>query len=400
MGLVLNRHATFLGRELLKLGFELRRQVAVPDDPPAMREALEEALARADLVITTGGLGPTSDDRTVEVIGQTLGLSLREDRAVRESIADRFARHGSKPLDAIFRQALIPEGAKALLNANGTAPGLFAPLQGKTARVLLVLPGPPSELEPMFENQAAPMLREEFKVAAPLDMRIVRVAQVGESVVQDMVEARLRESFPDLEIGYCARPGEVDVRLMSKARREILDPAEALAREILGEHVFGGDGAELEDVVVNALRQREQTLCVAESCTGGHLADRITNVPGASEVFRQGWVTYSNEAKIRELNVPSETLEKYGAVSALTAQAMADGARRRAESDFALAVTGIAGPSGGSVSKPVGTVFIALAGPEQVQVHKGLYAYDRLTFKWSASQAALNMLRLELRKER
>lgn len=389
LGDVLNSHLSFIAREIFPLGLRIDRQIAVPDGE-AIRNAIEESLGAAEIIFITGGLGPTTDDITREITAELLGLKLKHNPAILRSIQERAASRGFRLTDRVARQANVPEGAKVLPNEYGSAPGLY--LQ-KAAIHLFLVPGPPRELHPMFRAFVLPILRD-IVPAKTTDRRMFRIAGMGESLVEEAVGEQLL-ALPGLELGYCARPGEMDLRLIGES--SVLDQGERIVRGKLGPAIFSADGSDLEAVVVKLLMQRKQTLAVAESCTGGYLAHRITNVPGGSAIFFGGWVTYSNEAKIAMLGVDPRLIEAEGAVSNKVAQAMAEGARANTNSDFALATTGIAGPTGGSVGKPVGTVFIALAGRDRpVSVQKRFFPDDRPTFKELTAQAALEMLRREL----
>ncbi len=368
LGRVLNSHQQWICRQLADAGYSVQRQVTVPDTSAAIADSVTEALARADWVITTGGLGPTSDDLTREVIARVLGRSLREDPAIRTELAAFFARRNRPMPPRTAIQALVPEGARVLPNRHGTAPGLFFILDPNPFRAarpawLVMLPGPPRELQPMFRSEVLPRLTELCPLSAPFACRILRTVGIGESQVEQLIDEPLRVlTRAGLELGYCARPGEVDVRLVSHgpAAETMVLAAEQEIRRLLGQHIFGEGDSELDQVVVALLAERKKSLAVAESCTGGLIAHRITNVPGASSVFRGGLVAYSNDAKQTLLGVRPETLDLHGAVSEATAREMAAGARARFAADYALAVTGIAGPGGGTQEKPVGTVFIAL----------------------------------------
>ena len=288
-------------------------------------------------------------------------------------------------------QALRPREATVLANEFGTAPGLYLPADcgGKPSPHFFLLPGPPRELHPMFLEKVLPILRT-IAPASEFGMRIYRIGGLGESLVEERVGEELLAL--GIELGYCARPGEVDVRTIGAP--ELLERAEAIIRERLGGHIVSVDERSVEKVVVDLLRERGATVAVAESCTGGHLANLLTNVPGASAVFLEGFVTYANEAKTRALGVDAALISAHGAVSAEVATAMAEGARAQAGVDFALATTGIAGPSGGTEEKPLGTVFIALAGKGIVtQAQRFRFATDRETFKHLTVQTALDLLR-------
>jgi nicotinamide-nucleotide amidase len=355
---------------------------------------------RADLVITTGGLGPTSDDITRDRIAEMLGKKLIEDPATLAHIKSFFEIR-KRPMPERTRvQAMIPEGATILHNPHGTAPGLAIEVRPnpfrKAASWLIMLPGPPRELRPMFTDTVAPLLKRMLPLESPFVCRTLRTTGIGESVVEQRIGERLGTLVKaGLELGYCARPGQVDVRLAARGREAepLVQAAEALVRKQLDARIFGNENQELESVIVEMLAQRKQTLALAESCTGGCIANRITNVPGASAVLLAGLVTYSNAAKQRFLGVRAETLEAHGAVSETVAREMAEGARRETGADYALSVTGIAGPSGGTAAKPVGTVFIGLAGPFETLVEQNFNPYDRETFKQVTAQQAMDLWR-------
>lgn len=411
LGRVLNTHQQWLCRRLADLGYVVTRQVAVPDTAHDIQSAVREALGRADLIIATGGLGPTSDDVTRDLIAQLLGKKLRLDDAVLNHIKRRFAARRLPMPKNNEVQALVPEGAMVLANPNGTAPGLamevspnpfrnFGDSQNSRSKTWLVmLPGPPRELRPMFDNFVVPLLRREFPLAAPFVCRTLRTSGIAESLVQEKIEAPLNTlAAAGLEIGYCARAGRVDVRLSARGGngKKIVRAAEAIVQKILGAQIYGFDDEEIEVVVVRLLTERKKTLALAESCTGGGIAHRVTNVPGASAVFPGGFVTYGNGSKQKFLGVRAATLAAHGAVSEAVAREMAEGARSQLGADFAIAVTGIAGPGGGTKEKPAGTVFIGLAGGFGTVVERKFNAYERETFKEVTAWQALEMLRVRL----
>ena len=405
LGRVLNTHQQWLCRQLADRGYAVARQVAVPDTGHDIQQAVREALSRADLVITTGGLGPTSDDITRDLIAQLLGTALHEDATVLAHIENFFAAR-KRPMPAKTRvQALVPEGAIVLSNPHGTAPGLAMEVKpnpfrpGGHSSWLILLPGPPRELRPMFADSVAPLLNRVLPQKIAFACRTLRTTGIGESVVQERIEEPIQRLInTGLELGYCARPGQTDVRLSAHGSEAntLVQEAEAIVRERLGLHIFGSGDDELETVVVRLMTDRQLTLAVAESCTGGCLAHRLTNVPGASAVFLAGLVTYSNEAKQQLLGVRGETLARHGAVSEAVAREMAEGARRVSGATYALSVTGIAGPTGGTPDKPVGTVFIGLVGPGETTFEQNLNPCDRETFKQVATNQALDMLRRSL----
>ena len=396
LGRVLNTHQQFLCRRLADLGHVVTRQVAIADTGSEIQNAVREALSRADLVITTGGLGPTSDDITRELIAELLGKKLIENKEVLTHIENFFAKRGRPRPAKTSVETFVPEGAIVFLNQFGTAPGLAMKIGNP--KWLVMLPGPPRELRPMFDNQIAPLLKREFADEIFI-CRTILTTGIGESRVQEFLEVDFQPLVQrGLEIGYCARPGAVDVRLTASGAtaEKLVAEAEAVVQKILGESIFGRDDEEIESVVVKLLTQKRKTLALAESCTGGLIANRITDVPGASEVFLGGVVSYANAAKEKFLSVRAETLQSHGAVSEAIAREMALGAKEKFNSDFAIAVTGIAGPSGGTAEKPVGTVFIALASASGVEVKKFLNVWERATFKQVTATQALEWLRRTL----
>ena len=407
LGRVLNTHQQWLCRRLADLGHIVTRQVAVADAGSEIQNAVREALSRADLVITTGGLGPTSDDITRELIAELLGRKLVQNPEVLAHIDGFFAKRGRPRPSKTDVETFVPEGALFFLNQFGTAPGLAIPVDASALssilhlpssspkKWLIMLPGPPRELRPMFDNAVLPLLKREL-AAEIFVCRTLRSTGIGESRVQEMIEADLQPLVKTgLEVGYCARPGAVDVRLTAagSAAENLVRDGEAVVQKILGENIFGFDDDEIESVIVRLLTDRKQSLALAESCTGGLIANRITNVPGASVIFSGGVVSYANSAKEKLLGVSAETLRQHGAVSEPVAREMALGARQKFGSDFALAVTGIAGPDGGTPEKPVGTVFIAFASGDGVHVEKRLNPWDRATFKDVTATQALEKLR-------
>ncbi len=412
LGRVLNTHQQWICRRLADLGHNVARQVAVPDTAQDIQQAVREALSRADLIIVTGGLGPTSDDITRDLIAQLLGKKLLLDEKVFTHIKNYFAaRKRVMPANNDV-QAMVPEGAIVLPNPNGTAPGLAIQIipsvkfeiENRKSKIenpqwLVMLPGPPRELRPMFDASVVPILRREFPLKIPFVCRTLRTGGIGESAVQGKIASPLAALVADgLEIGYCARVGQVDVRLTARCAdaEKIARAAEAVVQNIFAANIYGFDDEEIEQVVVRLLTERKKTLALAESCTGGFIANRVTNVPGASSVFLGGVVSYANSAKEKFLGVRAETLRQHGAVNEVVAREMAEGAREKFGADFAIAVTGIAGPSGGTPEKPVGTVFIALAGAFGTVVERKFNSYEREAFKQLTAQQALEMLRVKL----
>jgi nicotinamide-nucleotide amidase len=392
LGHVNNTHLAYLAQSLAGLGLRVERQITVPDGV-AIAEAFEEALARADLMVVTGGLGPTSDDITRDAAAEAFGRKLIFHPEILEGIAAKFAARKLVLNDLQKAQAMVPEGGVVLRNEFGTAPGLIVE-NDKTVAVLL--PGPPRELHPMWENEALPWLKKRLAGRLPpLHEKTLRILGMGESRVQLLIEEKVR-ALGEVEIGYCARPGEVDLRLMGRDENRVRRAID-LARSLLGDAVYAEDRETMEEAVIRLATAAGKTAATAESCTGGLVAHRLTNVPGSSAVFRYGWVTYADEAKTKELGVPADLLKKHGAVSDEVARALAEGALQASGADVAVAVTGIAGPGGGSAEKPVGLVYFALAarGSATKTVRETL-SRDRETFKYMASQIALDLLRRAL----
>jgi nicotinamide-nucleotide amidase len=406
LGRVLNTHQQWICRQLADLGYEVNRQTCVADDGRQIQAAVGESLSRADLVITTGGLGPTSDDLTRDLIAQLLGRELTLDPETLGRIEQFFAqRHRTMPASAKV-QALIPAGARVLRNANGTAPGLAIEVRPNSFRAdgrpswLILLPGPPRELRPMFAESVVPLLARELPPPERWVCLILKTTGLGESLVEEKIAGPLQKLVQaGLELGYCARIGEVEVRLAARGggAESLVQQAENMVRQLLGPLVFAAGDESMESTLVRMLTERAKTVALAESCTGGMLAHRLTNVPGASAVLKCGLVTYSNEAKRDFLGVSAAALDEHGAVSEVVARFMAEGARQRCRADYALAVTGIAGPGGGSEAKPVGTVYMALADEKGTAVERQFNPLDRETFKWVTSQQAMDLLRRALR---
>ena len=396
LGDVVNTHLSFIAREIFPLALRVERQLSVPDGA-AIGEALSDNLEQADIIFVTGGLGPTTDDITREITAELLGLELVLDSELEVSITERLRTRGIRLTDRILRQAMVPRGAQVLPNEFGSAPGLYL-AAGINPAIrsphLFLLPGPPRELQPMFLQWVLPILRQIVSQDEPIGYRNYRIVGMGESYVEEAVGPQLL-ALTGLELGYCARMGEVDLRVIGSTA--ILTQADAIVRAKLAQFIFSTEREDLETVLIRELAARRATLAVAESCTGGFLAHRLTNVAGASEVFLAGFVTYSNAAKTAMLGVASALIEEHGAVSEPVARAMAKGALEKAAAQFALATTGIAGPGGGSPEKPVGTAYIALAGGGETVVKHLFFPTDRETFKQLATQTALNLLRQRLR---
>ncbi len=395
LGNTLNTHGAWFGRELFKLGLRITRQTTVPDGE-AIRDALAESVSRADAVIVTGGLGPTSDDLTREITAEVLGADLITDEAAVRSLEAFFAMRGKAMAESNLKQALVIVGADVLPNPNGTAPGIYVPprLNERGNCAIFLLPGPPRELYPMFHNEVVPRLRALSGIETFRDVVELKFTGIGESDFHQGIDAMLA-AVPNLEYGYCAHIGEVDLRLIGGA--DALLAGRNIALEAFSKNLVSDDGSSLERIVVRLLTGKNWKLATAESCTGGLISNRITNVPGSSGVFTHGFVTYANEAKIDVLGVSKDDIEEYGAVSEPVARQMAEGALRVSGGDIAVSITGIAGPSGGSEEKPIGTAWIALARKDGETIAIKVYhPRKRKDFKQAASQSALDLVRRTL----
>lgn len=395
LGQITDTDAVFLAQTLSGLGINIYYRSTVGDNPDRLKETLRLAFSRADLVITIGGLGPTQDDLTKEAVADVLGDTFVEDEAHAAWLRERSTGRGWGNLpESFWKQALVPKSGRGIANPTGTALGALFEIGGKLA---ICLPGPPNELIPMTEQTVEPYLREKTSgERTVLVSRTLRIAGMGESMVEELARDLMASNNPT--VAPYAKTGEVHLRITARASspeaaEALIAPREAAIRERLGNVVYGVDGETLESVVVRLLQEAGQTVALAESCSGGLIAKRLTDVPDASRVFGLGLVTYSNEAKTQYLGVPEEMLARVGTVSAETAQAMAVGARAGGKADIGVSVTGIAGPGGGSAEKPVGTVHIGLAwGGGVISEHHHLLG-SRTDIAYRAAQNALALVR-------
>lgn len=396
LGKVINTHAAYFGQELFKLGLRIQRQTTIPDGID-IRSVLSEAFPRCDVILVTGGLGPTSDDITREVVAEMLGRELRLDEAILATIQEMFRVRGLRQNLLNDRQAMVPEGAVVLENPHGTAPGLYLPADETVGSPhLFLLPGPPRELKPMFRDLVQPALIRILGEGAELPAwRNFRIYGVGESALASTLEPLL-SGIESLELGYCARLGEVDLRLIGEG--DSVEAASAIVRREFADQIVVESETSIEEVVVGLLTDRGETVATAESCTGGLIASTITDVPGSSVVFHRGYVTYSNEAKSILLGVPEEVIAAHGAVSEETVKAMAAGCLEASDADHAIAVSGIAGPGGGSEEKPAGTVYVGIASRgREVFAKRYFYPVDRISFKQRVVRLVLDLLRRRIR---
>ena len=395
----IDTNGPWLTGELNNIGIDLAMRAIVGDDGARLEEAVRDALERSDIVITTGGLGPTEDDITREFTAKAVGRDLVYQDEIETHLRERFRRWGREMPEINRRQAYVIDGADVLPNPNGSAPGQLLENDGK---ILAILPGPPRENQPMFTEHVLPRLKA-IAGNVVVCRRVLRVVGMGESAV-DEVAAPIYTAHKDVQTSILFSRSEVEIHLAASS--DDAAEADALLEKVVGElaaafgiAMFSTTGETLEEIVGALLKTRGQTLSIAESCTGGLIGERLTDVPGSSGYFTEAAVTYSNEAKVRALAVAPEIIEKHGAVSAECVEAMAVGIRERARTDHAVSVTGIAGPDGGTDEKPVGTVFIGYAGPHGVKSLKIVLPGDRYLIRWSASQAALEYLRRQLLKK-
>ena len=389
-------NSLWLTEKLNGLGIEVKLKTVVGDDDARLEEAIRDALRRSRVVIMTGGLGPTEDDITRKVAARAMGRRLLLNEKVLEGIREKFLRWGRKMPEINSRQAMVIEGAEVLDNPNGSAPGMYIEHEG---RAVALLPGPPREMRPMYETFIGPRLAAKAGNVRVM-RRTLRVAGLGESAIDERI-APVYTQYKNPQTTILFNQSEVEIHLTAQAKTEkeaelLLDGLAGQIEERLGDAIFAFRGETMEEVIGLRLAVNGFTLAVAESCTGGLIAQRITEVAGSSNYFQEGVVAYSNEAKIRLLGVPADLIGEYGAVSAPVAEAMAEGVRLRAETDFGISVTGIAGPGGGSEEKPVGLVYVALADDAHTEHRKLLLPGDRQLIRWRASQAALDLLRRRL----
>lgn len=391
-------NSLWLTEMLNGVGVEVMLKTIVGDDELRLEETIRDAVKRSDIVITTGGLGPTEDDVTRQVSARAVGRELVYHEKLEADLRERFRRWGREMPEINKRQAFVIDGAEIMPNPNGSAVGMLLPLDSK---LLAILPGPPREMRPMFEQFVLPKVRESSG-GILVRRRILRVSGMGESAVDEAI-APIYKAYENVQTSILFSRVEIEIHLAAKstsaaeADATLAELAEKIAAA-LGSAVFATNGETMEEVVGRLLIKRNQTLSVAESCTGGLIGMRLTEVPGSSAYFTEGAVTYSNEAKMRTLNVTEETLIDHGAVSAETAEAMALGMRLKAGTDYAISVTGIAGPDGGSKEKPVGTVFIGYSSSERTKSVKLVFPGDRELIRWRSSQAALDYLRRQMVK--
>lgn len=395
LGHIVNTNAAYLSRKLAELGIDLYYQTTVGDNPQRLGQAIRKALVRSDIVILTGGLGPTIDDITMESVAHLMGRPLVLNEIILRDIEKHFKSRGFKTPPGNEKQASVPEGAKCLRNKFGTAPALIIEHMGK---VIVCLPGPPREMEPLFDEGVATYIKRKFKSESVIRTRTIKTVGLPESRVNAIVKDLLKLP-PPTTVGIYAKLREVHLVIMAKAKNDrfALRAIAKIERKIssgLKNYIFGYDDETLESAVGKILIRKKLTLSIAESCTGGLVSKRLTDISGSSEYFMAGIVTYSNRSKERFLGVSAVSIKKHGAVSGEVAAQMALGIKRFACTDIGVGITGIAGPTGGTARKPVGLVYIALVTDKKRIVKEFRFKGSRQDVKWQASQAALDMIRL------
>jgi len=397
LGQILNTNAKFLSVELSKLGINVYYQTVVGDNGQRLKDALSLALKRADLLILTGGLGPTTDDLTKETVAKLLDLPLELHQESLTRIQEYFLRMHREMAPNNEKQAYVPKGCRVLPNEYGTAPGCIIEKENK---VVIMLPGPPKEMEPMFKNYVYPYLRN--KTNDVIYSKVLRVLGIGESALEQKI-MDLIDTQTNPTVALYAKQGEVTIRITAKEKDEtgamkLIEPMENEIRRRLGTAVYGIDEESLEEVTCRLLMEKKLTIATAESCTGGLLAEKITRIPGISQCFNMGVITYSNEAKQKILGVSGETLNKYGAVSSQTVIEMARGIQKYSNADIGVAITGIAGPGGGTATKPVGLVYVGISTRKECWYNELHLSGNRERIRELTTMNALDMVRRYLQK--
>jgi len=398
-GNIVDTNANYIVKKLKEINLNVQHISAVGDEEKEIITQLKEAYQRSQIIITTGGLGPTEDDITFQSVARTFQLNLVKYPEAERHMVERISKIGVFVSPSNLKQSFLPEGSTCIINPYGTAPAMILE---KEDRVIISLPGVPLEMKNLLSEQIIPFLQKKFPNLEHLQSRIIRTSGLGESNLNDMIKDFIL-SNQRLNVGIYASPEDIQIQLnaLSKTPEEtknILDKATEQLKVLLGDYIFGYNDESLEGVIGNLLKRKNLTLAVAESCTGGMLGGAITAVPGSSDYFKGGIISYDGEIKENLLGVPRSILINFGQVSEPTARAMAEGVRKMCNSDLSLSITGIAGPAGGSPEKPVGLVYIALADNEQVLVQKHQFHNDRQAIRLRSVRRALNMLRLYLIK--
>jgi len=394
-GTRINTNLAYLGERLKELGIEIARGIIVGDDEAGILDALGSSFSRARMIITTGGLGPTLDDATRKVITRFFNRRLIIDSNVLKDIEEYYKRRNINPPKLVYNQALVPQGSLVLSNPKGTAPGIILEEKDKT---LIALPGVPEELNYLIDNEIIPYLKQKIEFS-PKVTRKFRIYGLTEAELSEKIKQILKRK--DIKFSFLPRQIEVVLKIEANGKNAAnsIDEVEGEIRKLLGDAIYGIGDESLEEITGLLLSRERKKIAVAESCTGGLISHRLTNIPGSSKYFEEGFITYSNNSKVDLLEIDEQLLKKKGAVSEEVARAMAIGVKTKAKVHFGLAVTGIAGPGGATLKKPVGLTFIALAKPDKIIVQKFQFEGGRELIKLKATQAALNLVRLNLIKK-
>lgn len=396
-GNIIDTNANYIIKRLKEINLNVQHVSAVGDEEGEIITQLRESFQRSQVIITTGGLGPTEDDITFQSIARAFGLTLVRYPEAEEHMVAMIKRMTTHVASSNLKQSYLPEGSHCILNPYGTAPAMVLE---KDERIIIALPGVPMEMKNLLSEKIIPFLQEKFPSLEHLQSRIIRTSGLGESNLNDMIKDFILDN-PDLNIGIYARPEDIQIQLNALAKngletKEILEQASNRLKDLLGDYIFSLNDESMEEVIGNLLRKENLTLAVAESCTGGMLGEIITTIAGSSDYFKGGIISYHGEIKKNLLDVPEDVLTHFGEVSKPVARAMAEGVRKKCNSDLGLSITGIAGPGGGSAEKPVGLVYIALADGQQTLVQKHLLQNGRHIIRLRSARRALNMLRLYL----
>ncbi|RMD04428.1 competence/damage-inducible protein A [Clostridium autoethanogenum] len=396
LGDIVNTNAQFISKGLADLGIEVYHQSVVGDNPQRLLDEFRKSFERTDIIITTGGLGPTQDDLTKETGAEYFNREMILDKNSLTQLESYFKKMGKSNLEGNnIKQAYFPEGASIFPNPHGTAPGCCMEQNGK---ILIILPGPPKEAKPMFENYVVPFLKKYSN--GVIKSKTLRVCGIGESSMAESVSDLINNSVNPTVAPY-AKENDTILRITARANTEeeaveLIKPIESKIREKLGINIYGEDDDTMEEVIGKLLINKELTISSAESCTGGLIAARLVNYPGISAVFKEGAVTYTNEAKMKRLGVKKDTLDKFTAVSSETAKEMAEGIAKTANTDIGIATTGVAGPGGGTYENPVGLVYIGLYINGKTYVKKCQYSGSRDVVRQRATMTALDLIRRHL----
>ena len=394
-GNIVDTNANYIIKKLKEINLNVQHVSAIGDDEKEIIGILREAYQRSTIIITTGGLGPTEDDITFQSVAKAFQLNLVKYPEAERHMIERFNRMGVSFSPSNLKQSFLPEGAKCVVNPYGTAPVMILEQED---RIIVSLPGVPMEMKNLLSENIIPFLQKKFPDLEFIQSRIIRTSGLSESGLNDMIKDFILNN-QNLNVGIYATPEDIQIQLNALAKtaeetKIILDQATEQIKTILGDYVFGYDNECLEQVVGDLLRKRNLTISVAESCTGGMLGEIITSVSGSSDYFKGGILSYNGEIKENLLDVPHDLLTHFGEVSEPVARAMAEGVRKKCNTDLGLSITGIAGPTGGNIEKPVGLVYIALANAKQTLVQKHRFPNGRQAIRTRAARRALNMLRL------